>query len=188
MNSTLPPNPLAPAAQEPLEIFLQPGELYFGEGRTRVRTLLGSCVAIAVWHPRLRIGGLCHYMLPGRGAHHGAHRALDGRYADEAMLLFLRDMRAAGTRPQDYDAKLFGGGRMFAHDAPLRPGCLDVPCKNVLRGRELVHQHGLRLKAEHLGGEGHRNLLFDIWSGDAYLKFWGQHAEQSAAAGTAPHL
>ncbi len=49
-----------------MEVFLQPGELYFGDGRTRVRTLLGSCVAIAVWHPRLRIGGLCHYMLPSR--------------------------------------------------------------------------------------------------------------------------
>ena len=179
---TAPPAPDVQEA-EPLEIFLQPGELYFGEGRTRVRTLLGSCVAIAVWHPGLKIGGLCHYMLPGRGAHHGAHHALDGRYANEAMLLFLRDMRAAGTRPQEYEAKLFGGGRMFAHDpqqgSPARPGCLDVSCKNVLRGRELVRQHGLRLKAEHLGGEGHRNVLFEIWSGDAYLKFWGQNAEQS---------
>ncbi|MGA8008970.1 MAG: chemotaxis protein CheD [Thiomonas sp.] len=166
--------------EEPLEIFLQPGELYFGEGRTRVRTLLGSCVAIAVWHPQLKIGGLCHYMLPSRGTRHGAHRALDGRYADEAMLLFLRDMRAAGTRPEDYEAKLFGGGSMFTQHAHTRPGSIDVPYKNVLRGRELVHQHGLRLKAEHLGGDGHRNVLFEIWSGDAYLKFWGQNAERPA--------
>ena len=180
MNAALRPQNVAPPDEEPLEIFLQPGEIYFGEGRTRVRTLLGSCVAVAVWHPRLRIGGLCHYMLPGRGAHHGTHRALDGRYADEAMLLFLRDMRTAGTRPEDYEAKLFGGGRMFAEAPHVRPGCLDVSCKNVLRGRELVRHYGLRLKAEHLGGEGHRNLMFEIWSGDAYLKFWGQNAEQSA--------
>ena len=181
MNTAPSASPGEAPQEEPLEIFLQPGELYFGDGRTRVRTLLGSCVAVAVWHPRLRIGGLCHYMLPGRGAHHGAHRALDGRYADEAMLLFLREMRAAGTRPDEYEAKLFGGGRMFAPDRPLpaQVGCVDVPCKNVLRGRELVRQYGLRLKAEHLGGEGHRNLLFEIWSGDAYLKFWGQNAEAS---------
>ena len=169
----------APAG-DPLEIFLQPGEIYFGEGRTRVRTLLGSCVAIAVWHPRLKIGGLCHYMLPGRGAHHGPRRALDGRYADEAMLLFLREMRCAGTAPREYEAKLFGGGRMFADHGPPGPQGIDVPCRNVVRGRELVRQYGLRLKAEHLGGEGHRNLLFEIWSGDAYLKFWGQNAERSA--------
>ncbi len=173
------PSPAEAAQEEPLEIFLQPGELYFGEGRTRVRTLLGSCVAIAVWHPRLKIGGLCHYMLPGRGAHHGAHRALDGRYADEAMLLFLRDMRAAGTRPDEYEAKLFGGGRMFTQDNSQNQEGIGIPCKNVQRGRELVRQYGMRLKAEHLGGEGHRNLMFEIWNGDAYLKFWGQNAQQS---------
>lgn len=160
-----------------MEVFLQPGELYFGDGRTRVRTLLGSCVAIAVWHPRLRIGGLCHYMLPSRaiggrwrGRDHG--HALDGRYGDEAMLLFLRHMEAAGTHPQQYEAKLFGGGRMF--DGAV----VDIPYKNVVIARELVARHGLRLRAEHLGGSGHRNLQFEIWSGNAYLRFWGQDAEQ----------
>ncbi len=163
------------AGEEPLEIFLQPGDLYFGSGHTRIRTLLGSCVAISVWHPQLRIGGLCHYMLPSRGPHHGAHHDLDGKYGDEAMLLFLREMRGAGTRPQEYEAKLFGGGRMFAAHTAV---AADVSRKNVQRGRELVRQHGLTLRAEHLGGEGHRNLWFELWSGDVYLKFWGQNAEQ----------
>lgn len=181
MNAPCMPRTVTAPEPEPLEIFLQPGELYFGQGRTRVRTLLGSCVAIAVWHPRLKLGGLCHYMLPSRArsGHHGHDKRLDGRYGDEAMLLFLRDMRASQTRPEEFGAKLFGGGHMFeGRSQPLQAGCLDVPRKNVLAGRALVRQHGLKLKAEHLGGQGHRNLIFDIWSGDAYLKFWGQNAEQ----------
>lgn len=167
-----------------LEIFLQPGELYFGEGRTRVRTLLGSCVAIAVWHPRRRIGGLCHYMLPSRGpqGRGGVTLAaqLDGRYGDEAMALFLREMRAAGTQPQEYVAKLFGGGRMFPVSGGAFHGAgVDVPHRNVEVGRAIVAEQGMTLAAEHLGGSGHRNLMFEIWSGDAYLRFWGQDAQQS---------
>ncbi len=92
------------------------------------------------------------------------------------MLLFLRHMQAAGTSPKEYDAKLFGGGRMF--DGTVA----DIPYKNVVIGRELVAQHGLRLRAEHLGGSGHRNLQFELWSGDAYLRFWGQDAEQRVDA------
>ena len=57
------------------EIFLQPGEFYFGDAATRIRTLLGSCVAITLWHPARMIGGMCHYMLPNRQKHHGP---LDG--------------------------------------------------------------------------------------------------------------
>lgn len=166
-----------------LEVFLQPGELHFGEGRTRIRTLLGSCVAISVWHPRRRIGGLCHYMLPTRGhpARPRPDEQLDGRYGDEAMAMFLREMAAAGTRPDEYEAKLFGGGRMFAIRAHAGSGpCAagDVPCRNVEIARGIVARHGLKLRAEHLGGAGHRNVIFEIWSGDAYLRFWGEGAEQ----------
>ncbi|MBL8511280.1 MAG: chemotaxis protein CheD, partial [Betaproteobacteria bacterium] len=50
-----------------MDIFLQPGEFYFGDADTRIRTLLGSCVSITMWHPTRRIGGMCHYMLPTRG-------------------------------------------------------------------------------------------------------------------------
>ena len=67
------------------EVFLQPGGFYFGGGRTRISTLLGSCISITLWHPARRIGGMCHFMLPTRGQPAGA--PLDGRYADEALAL-----------------------------------------------------------------------------------------------------
>src|SRR3954447_16549729 len=94
-----------------IEIFLQPGECYFGDRYTRIRTLLGSCVAITLWHPKLLIGGMCHYLLPQRP---GAQPAiLSGKYADEAMRLLLGEIKRANTSPQDYEVKMFGGGNMF---------------------------------------------------------------------------
>lgn len=71
-----------------IDIFLQPGEFYFGDRETRLRTILGSCVAITLWHPRLRIGGMCHYLLPMRRGHHD-EAELDGRYADDSLTLRL---------------------------------------------------------------------------------------------------
>ncbi|MCK6396767.1 MAG: chemotaxis protein CheD, partial [Zoogloea sp.] len=97
--------PINPAA---IDIFLQPGEVYFGDRGTRIRTVLGSCVSITFWHPRLLLGGMCHIMLPGRIGK--APDEPDGRYADEAVSLLVDEMRAAGTQPRDYQAKLFGGG------------------------------------------------------------------------------
>ncbi|MDO8775427.1 MAG: chemotaxis protein CheD, partial [Burkholderiaceae bacterium] len=80
-----------------VDIFLQPGEVYFGGRDTRIRTLLGSCVAITMWHPGMLAGGMCHYMLPG--APTGRRGALDGRYADEAMELMLCEICNAYTSP-----------------------------------------------------------------------------------------
>jgi chemotaxis protein CheD len=149
-----------------IEIFLQPGEVYFGERDTRIRTLLGSCVAVTVWHPGLLVGGMCHYMLPKHpGKKHGA---LDGRYADEALELMLQGIRNAGTWPNEYQVKLFGGGHMFsAHQAVSKD---HVGAKNVEMARVLMKQHGFSACAEHLGDVGHRNIFFDIWSGHVWVR------------------
>ena len=149
-----------------VEIFLQPGEVYFGERDTRIRTLLGSCVAITVWHPILLVGGMCHYMLP---KHRGKKRdELDGRYADEAIELMLREIRSAGTWPHEYQVKMFGGGHMFSRQQTVKEDHIGE--QNIESARKLIKLHGFTSCAEHLGGEGHRNILFDIWSGHVWMK------------------
>jgi chemotaxis protein CheD len=156
------------APADVLEVFLQPGEFYFGEDKTRIRTLLGSCVAITLWHPRLRIGGMAHYMLPQRPGR-SKDQPLDGRYADEVLLMFERELQHTKTRPAEYQVKLFGGGRMFAYVNRAKRH-VDVSDRNVETGRQLMAQHGFKILAEDLGGDGHRNVVFDLWSGDVWLK------------------
>lgn len=100
-----------PKPEHIIEIFLQPGELYFGDRNTRIRTILGSCVSLVFWHPKRLTGGMCHYMLPSRM--HGSRAGLDGRYGDEAIALMLKEIHASGADPRDFRVRLFGGGNMF---------------------------------------------------------------------------
>jgi chemotaxis protein CheD len=151
-----------------IEIFLQPGELWFGDEHTRIRTILGSCVAVTLWHPRRRIGGMCHYMLPSRIR--GTGKPLDGRYGDEALDLLTKEIRAVHSLPHEFEAKLFGGGHMFQRFCTGKSCGGQVPDRNVAAGRELVLRHGFKVKAEQLGGHGHRQVIFDIWSGHVWVK------------------
>lgn len=168
---------MIPIRNAPIDIFLQPGEVFFGDSSVRVRTVLGSCVSITLWHPKHLLGGMCHYMLPERGA---AGSSLDGRYAPEALALLLDQMHQAGTAPREFQAKLFGGGRMFAAEA-LSPG-IDIGARNVEVGRRLLRSHGLHLTCEHLCGQGHRSLIFDIATGDVWVKHMPQPALLQGAA------
>ena len=159
------------APRDILEIFLQPGEFYFGGEKTRIRTLLGSCVAITLWHPRLHIGGMSHYMLSSRPRPKKGD-ALNGRYAVEVMEMFMRELKCSGTRPRDYQVKIFGGGRMFEHRGKdgKAPNDVGISERNVRVGRELVTRYGFTFAAEDLGGNGHRNVVLDLWSGDVWVK------------------
>src|SRR5437016_1401557 len=98
-----------------IDFFLQPGEHYVGDATCRIRTLLGSCVSITLWHPQRRIGAMSHFLLSNRPA--AAGEALDGLYAEEAMSLMLRDLERERVFAQECQAKLFGGGNMFPRHA-----------------------------------------------------------------------
>jgi chemotaxis protein CheD len=149
-----------------IEVCLQPGEFYFGDASARVHTLLGSCVAITLWHPTRLIGGMCHYLLPSRQQ---PGRQLDGKYADEAMELFLLETARHHTRLEEYQVKLFGGGTMFPGYAKKTAGAT-VADNNVAAAHRLVARHRLQLSAQDLGRSGHRNVIFDIGSGHVWVR------------------
>ncbi len=167
------PTCVLPAMKAPtptIDVFLRPGELYFGDRAARIRTILGSCVSITMWHPRLLLGGMCHFMLPKRGTN--GVGPLDGRYADEAVHLLMKEIRAAGTSPTEYQVKLFGGGDMFAYERSgrIRTDCGGVASRNRAVAHRLLTQYGLSVAAEQLGGPFHRQVLFEIWSGDVWVR------------------
>lgn len=152
-----------------MDIFLQPGEFYFGEAPLCMRTLLGSCVAITLWHPQRLIGGMCHYMLPSRKVR---AEQLNGKYADEAMLLFQQQANLYNTRLQDYQVKLFGGGSMFAKLHHRHHG-INIANNNVAIAHRLLMHYGLELTAQDLGHHGYRNIIFDLGTGDVWVKHQG---------------
>ena len=152
-----------------LEVFLGPGDVYFGDRDTRIRTLLGSCVAITVWHPVVLIGGMCHYMMPTRHGYN-PHHELSGRYADEALRILLNEIHAAWTSPHEYQVKMFGGGNQFPGHPVI---AVDVAARNIDTGLRLLTERGLALTSMHLGGTGHRQVALDNWSGDV----WVRHSE-----------
>jgi chemotaxis protein CheD len=154
------------------DVFIIPGGIFFGGEYTRIRTLLGSCVSVMFWHPGLRMGGMCHFMLPSRNMQ---TQTLDGRYADEAMALLMQDIDALGAPREEYQVRVFGGGDMFGNQAMpgkfINIGPINmIGLKNILAARSLIKTHGFQITSEHLGGNRHRFVEFEVWSGEVKMK------------------
>ncbi|MGQ5522713.1 chemotaxis protein CheD [Chitinimonas sp. PSY-7] len=156
-----------------IDIFLQPGEVYFGDRDTRIRTLLGSCVAVTWWHPGKKVGGMCHYLLPQRAKSNLRDlKNLDGRYAEEAFLLAMHYIHATGTLPADYQVKMFGGGQVLITETGKVQA---VGERNIEFAKKWLADHGFRVSSEHLAGNGHRHIVFDVATGDVWVRFSPQH-------------
>ncbi len=189
-----------------VEIFLNPGEYFVGGAGFQVRTILGSCVSIILWHQRLRFGAMSHYLLSSRpgtatapcaapgnrslrcstssvlgvvppaSMHSSAMPAdafdmagkLDGKYADEVLVLMIRALHDAKIPLAECQAKIFGGGNMFP-GRPVRDQ-LDIGLKNGEAAKLLLSAYGIPVVSENLFGFGHREIIFNPGNGDVWVR------------------
>lgn len=152
---------------DPIDVFLPQGGLFVGDASYRIRTLLGSCVSVTLWHPRMKVGAMSHFLLPTRSPGRDATE-LDGRYGDEAMQLIVQELRAAGVPPAQCQAKVFGGGNMFPDLSTAASGAALVGQRNGEAARALLQAHGIGIVSESLFGIGYRQILFDVDTGDVW--------------------
>lgn len=164
------PEPHAPAravgpAWQPVgtpgqQLVLMPGQMHFGAKVSSLRTLLGSCVAITLWHPQKRIGGMCHYLLPKRSRKPGEPD--DGRYGEEALAAMVEHIRRHNTDPKDYEAHLYGGADTMPEGTNLK---FSVGERNIELGWSLIDRYGFQLQGVDVGEDVPRTVTLTVASG-----------------------
>jgi chemotaxis protein CheD len=147
------------------DVNLLAGHLYFGQQAMRVRTLLGSCVAITLWHPQKQLGGMCHFLLPSRQRQPGMPR--DGRYGDEAVNMLVEALTRAGTRPQHYVAHLYGGADTMPEATGVK---FNVGQRNIEQGWALLDHYGFQLENIDVGDHVPRNVSLDCRTGEVVMR------------------
>lgn len=128
-------------------------------------TLLGSCVAVCLFDPQSRVGGLNHFMLPTirRGSNDDVDSLLSGSYAMEALLNALLQRGAKKVRLQ---AKAFGGGTIINTSGPL----MSIGVRNAEFTKEWLGREGIPLLAADFLGPWSRKVLFLPASGDVFCR------------------
>lgn len=148
------------AARPGEALVLMPGELWAGAEATGVKTLLGSCVAMTLWHPRRRIGGMCHYLLPGRQRKGG--EPADGRYGDEAVAAMVQVLERHGCVGHELVAHLYGGADTMAEAAGVK---FNVGERNIEQGWKLIERYGFTLDGVDVGDNVPRTVTLGLASG-----------------------
>lgn len=148
-----------------IDIFLQPGEWCLADQDYRIRTLLGSCVSVTCWHAASKTGGMTHFLLPSANGKQKVDEV--GRYADSALQAMLQQFDRQGIQVSALQMKLFGGASMFSgQDVSAR----HIGQQNIMAARQFMQRLGIKFAAEHVGGQGHRNLIFEIGTGHVWLR------------------
>lgn len=150
------------------KVFLHPGEFCFTSKESHIHTLLGSCISITLWHPKLRIGGMCHFTLPRYPGVRSEDRKRDGRYADDVMFMFQREALKHRTKLTEYEAKIFGGGNMMKSKGQNTEDSIGT--KNATAAMTLLMKEDVNILVAHVGEFGHRRIVFDTGTGNVWVR------------------
>ena len=154
-------------------LVLMPGQMHIGPHASSLRTLLGSCVAITLWHPVRRIGGMCHYLLPKRTRRAG--EPLDGRYGDEAVEAMVQTLQTLRADPKEFIAHLYGGADTLSGQGA---GSFNIGERNIEQGWSLIDRYGFSLDGVDVGEDVPRSVTLTLASGEVGMRRGGGTAAQ----------
>ncbi|HEX2167947.1 MAG TPA: chemotaxis protein CheD [Longimicrobiales bacterium] len=138
------------------------GDVKVADGASLLFTVgLGSCVAIALYDPRARIGGLAHAMLPHPDT--GRRDAPPGRFATTAVASLVEMMETRGASRKRLHARLAGGASMF-RDILDREG-LKLGRRNVDAAHDALESIGIAVQAEDVLGSYGRSVFLRTTDG-----------------------
>lgn len=146
------------------KIYLRPGELVIAEEPTIITTVLGSCISVVLFSPRLQIGAICHATMPS------GKEENPSKYADQAVLYLVDEFQRRGIKRQETVVKLFGGADMFTlQDAASKEK--SVGALNVSVALKTLSQVGYDPRVTDVGGELGRKLVFRSHTGEVFRKW-----------------
>jgi chemotaxis protein CheD len=145
--------------------FIRMGEMSVAQNGESLRTLLGSCVGLALYDRRCKVGGLAHIVLPdARG-----NTDRPGKFVDTAIPALIEEMKTLAGEELKLTAKMAGGASMFPTTVAAQIGQ-----QNIESCEQLLGELGIPIVGQHCGGEQGRRMSLNTANGKVLIEIVGQ--------------
>ena len=104
---------------------------------------LGSCIAVAVYDPKVRVGGLLHFMLPNSKLDLNRAKAAPAMFADTGIPLLFKSCYGMGAQKKHMIVKIAGGASILDNSNYLI--CAEQSVQNCLFHRHPIHSFHILL-------------------------------------------
>ena len=145
---------------------IYPGEFHVSGSNEFIGTLLGSCVAVCLFDREKGISGMNHIMLPGRITKADVFSDRTSKYGITAINQLVSSMKSMGASKSKMEAKIFGGGHVLAGEKSMNT----IPSDNVRLAMLMMELEDIPVVQSDVGGQYTRKVLFDVQTGNVYLK------------------
>jgi len=139
---------------------------------------IGSCVAVCLYDPTARVGGVLHALLPTVPGENSRNNGNPAKFVDQGMPLLVEALLKLGARRSRLIAYLCGGARVLS--ALDLDDFLNIGERNVLAAESALQSERIRVRARATGGRIGRTVRLYVADGRVTVKSL-KHGEQTLA-------
>lgn len=129
---------------------------------------LGSCIAVAVYDPVAKVGGLLHYMLPDSTLDLEKARQNPAMFADTGIPVLFKSCYKLGAEKRRIVVRAAGGASILDDTNFFRIGQ-----KNIMAMRKIFWKNNVMIESEDTGGNFNRTVRLSLSNGKTYVKTSG---------------
>lgn len=133
---------------------------------------LGSCVGLAMWDSKVKVGGLLHAMMPLSSADPQKAAANPAMYTDTGVAALLQAMFDRGATRGTLVARVAGASSSMDGSGLFRIGE-----RNEMVLRRLLWKNDILIASSDCGGSASRTMVLEVGTGRVYLKTGGTIVE-----------
>ncbi len=133
---------------------------------------LGSCIAIILYDPTLKVGGMIHYMLPLSSTAPDKAKERPAMFADTGIPILFKEMYKLGCKKENIIVKVAGGGKLYDDH-----GTFDIGRRNYTILRKILWKNNVMIKNEDVGGAKSRTARLYIDTGRVTISSKGVEEE-----------
>jgi chemotaxis protein CheD len=133
---------------------------------------LGSCIAVVVYDPAAKVGGLLHFMLPDSTLDAGKAKDIPAMFADTGIPLLFKSCYKLGADKKRMIVKVAGGASILDESNFFRIGQ-----KNIMAMRKIFWNNNVLIDAEDTGKNFNRTVRIDLGTGKVSIKRAGGQME-----------
>ncbi|MBE0657222.1 MAG: chemotaxis protein CheD [Bryobacteraceae bacterium] len=155
-----------PAGQKPLIVGVGDCRVSADPHADIITYALGSCIAVAIWDPVAKVGGLLHFMLPDSSVDRvTGGRENPYRYADTGTPMLFRAAYQQGAEKRRLLVRLAGGAAVVNDE-----GVFNIGKRNYAALRKILWKAGVMVHGEDVGGSNSRTVRLEVGTGRFFIR------------------
>ena len=124
---------------------------------------LGSCIAVMLYDPVVKVGGMNHFLLPKNSCAKKDKNL--AKFSNTGIEILIRKVKDLGAKKERLIAKLAGGANMF-------PTLTKNPIgqKNIDAAIEILEKYSIDIVSKDVGGNWGRSVDFHLYDGKVEIR------------------